>query len=117
MENSSLESNLELSYSPTVDWKKVLMYASFGAAVYFLISGKRAAGMAAAGVGLATVASEYPEKFQQFWEQAPEYLERGHRIVNAAQNLLERVAEQGQTIQSIRHGFRQGSEYRNGGLR
>src|SRR5205807_6398736 len=61
------------------DWKKILMFGAFGAAVYFLLSGRRAAGMASAGVGLAALASDHPEKFEQIWNQAPEYLDRGHR--------------------------------------
>jgi len=95
------------------DWKKIVMFASFGAAVYFLFTGKRAAGAAAAGIGLATLASEHPEKLQHLWERAPEYLEKGHRIVNTAQSLIERLAEQGETLQSLRRGFRQGADYRN----
>ena len=95
------------------DWKKIVIFASFGAAVYFLFSGRRAAGAAAAGIGLATLASEHPEKLQQIWERAPEYLERGHRIVSTAQNLIERLAEQGETWQSLRRGFQQGSDHRS----
>src|SRR5438477_8468148 len=82
------------------DWKKIVMFASFGAAVYFLFSGRRAAGAAAAGIGLATLASEHPDKLQQLWDHAPEYLEKSHRIVNTAQSLIERLVEQGETLQS-----------------
>jgi hypothetical protein len=84
------------------DWKKILMFGAFGASVYFLISGKRAAGMASAGVGLAALASEYPEKFEQVWNQAPEYLDRGHRIVNGIQSLVERISEHAQSWQQMR---------------
>ena len=93
------------------DWKKILMWASFGAAGFFLLSGKRPAGMAAAGVGLAVLASEHPDKFEKIWNEAPEYLDRGHRIVNGVQSLLDRIAQHTATLQSIRGG-RQESEYR-----
>lgn len=93
------------------DWKKILTWASLGAAGFLLLSGKRAAGMAAAGIGLAALASEHPEKFEKIWNEAPEYLDRGHRIVNGIQSLLERIAQHSATLQSIRGG-RQDNEYR-----
>src|SRR5215813_3082656 len=93
------------------DWKKILTWVSLGAAGVLLLSGKRAAGMAAAGIGLAALASEHPEKFEKIWNEAPEYLDRGHRIVNGIQSLLERIAQHTATVQTIRGG-RQDSEYR-----
>ncbi|HET9743132.1 MAG TPA: hypothetical protein VFQ00_10310 [Terriglobales bacterium] len=84
------------------DWKKIVMYGAFGAAAYFLLSGKRSVGMATAGVGLAVLAADNPEKFEQIWNQAPEYLERGHRIVNGIQSLVERISEHAQSWQQMR---------------
>jgi len=95
----------------TQDWKKVLMFGAFGAAAYFLLSGNRAAGMASAGVGLAALASEHPDKLEQFWNQAPEYLDRGHRIVNGIQALVERITEHAQNWQQMRN--RAGGEFQN----
>jgi len=84
------------------DWKRFLIFGAFGAAAYFLLSGKRAAGLASAGVGVAALASEYPEKFEQVWNQAPEYIDRGHRIVNGIQALVERISEHAQSWQQVR---------------
>ncbi len=86
------------------EWKKYLMFGAFGVAAYLLVSGKRGGGFAAAGVGLAALAAEHPERFEQIWNQAPEYLEKGHRIVNGIQTLLDRIAEHKETLQSIRGG-------------
>lgn len=93
------------------DWKKVLIFGAFGAAAYFLLSGKKAAGLASAGVGVAALASEYPEKFEQVWNQAPEYIDRGHRIVNGIQALVERISEHAQSWQQMRS--RSVSEFQN----
>ena len=93
------------------DWKKVLTWVSLGAAGFLLLSGKRAAGMAAAGIGLASLASQHPEKFEKIWNEAPEYLDRGHRIVNGIQSLLDRIVQHTATFQTIRGG-RQEGEYR-----
>jgi hypothetical protein len=93
------------------DWKKIVMFSAFGAAIYFLVTGKRGAGMATAGVGLAALATEYPEKFEQIWNQAPEYLDRGHRIVNGIQSLVDRISEHAQNWQQMRG--RVGGEFQN----
>ena len=47
----------------------------------------------ASQVHVATLASEYPERFERLWEQAPEYLSRGNQIVTAVSRMLERYAE------------------------
>jgi len=84
------------------DWKKVLMYGAFGAAAYLLISGKRGAGFAAAGVGLAALASDHPERFEEIWNQVPDYLDRGHRVVNGVQTIIDRVAEHKDSLRGLR---------------
>src|SRR5438045_8689682 len=96
--NPAMERKMDMSR----DWKRILMVGAFGAAAYFLLSGKRAAGMATAGVGLAVLAAEHPEKFEQIWNQAPEYLDRGHRIVNGIQSLVERISEHAQSWKQMR---------------
>ena len=84
------------------DWKKVLMYGAFGAAAYLLISGKRGAGFAAAGVGLAALASDHPERFEEIWNQVPDYLDRGHRVVNGVQTIIDRVVEHKDSLRGLR---------------
>jgi len=80
--------------------KKALMIGSFSAAAVLLFTGRRPAGFAMAGIGLATLASEYPEKFEQFWNAAPEYLDRGTRLVHGVGDFIEKIAEQSSRIQS-----------------
>ena len=88
------------------DWKKVLMFGAFGAAAYLVLSGKRGAGFAAAGVGLAALAAEHPERFEEVWNQVPDYLERGHRVVNSVQTIVDRIAEHRSSLQQLRSGTR-----------
>lgn len=75
------------------NWKKALILGSLGAGAFLFVTGRRPAGVVAAGVGLATLALEYPERFDRLWEQAPEYLSRGNQIVTAVSRMLERYAE------------------------
>ena len=76
-----------------MDWKKVLMYGSFAAGAILFISGRRPAGLAVAGIGLATLASEHPEKFEDVWHHMPEYIEKGSKFVDMAAAFLERIGE------------------------
>ena len=59
-----------------------------------LLTGKRPAGVAAATVGLAVLASEYPQAFERVWEQAPDYVTRGIQIFQTLSSITERFAEQ-----------------------
>ncbi len=75
------------------NWKKALIVGSVGAGAYLFFSGRRTAGTAVVAGGLAVLASEYPEKFESLWENAPEYLQRGTQIFAMLQKMGERFAE------------------------
>ena len=74
-------------------WKQAFIFGSLGASIYLLLSGRKPAAGVLAGLGLAALASEYPEEMQRLWERAPEYVDRANRIVNVAAAFLERLAE------------------------
>ncbi len=76
------------------NWKKLLVFGSIGAGALLLFTGRRPAGVAAATVGLAVLAAEYPEKFEGVWENAPEYVSRGVKIFQTLTQIAERFAEQ-----------------------
>ena len=59
-----------------------------------IITRRRPLGMAFAAGGLALLASEYPEKFETVWENAPDYLQKGMQIFATLQKLSEGVAEE-----------------------
>jgi hypothetical protein len=76
------------------DWKRVLVAGSAGASVILLLKGKTAAGLVVAGVGIATLASEYPEKFAEVRDHLPDYAAQGSRYLNLVSGVVERIAEQ-----------------------
>ena len=76
-----------------MDWKKALVYGSFAAGAVLFITGRRPAGLAVAGIGLATLASENPERFEDLWRHMPEYVEKGSKFVEMAATFLERLGE------------------------
>ena len=74
------------------NWKRALIGGSAGAALVMFVKGRPAAGVILAGIGLATLASEYPEKFDEFRERLPEYVERGTSYLEAVSRLGQRLA-------------------------
>ena len=93
MENINLSEN----------WKKGLMYGSLAGAAVLFLSGRRPASFALAGVGLAVLAAEHPEKFEEVWNNAPEYLDRGTKLVHGLGQFVEKLAEQGQKLQQMKN--------------
>ena len=75
------------------NWRKGLVIGSFAAGALLMIKGHRPAGIAAATVGLAILAAEYPEKFEDIWEQAPDYVYKGTQIFATLSRIAERFAE------------------------
>ena len=75
------------------NWKKAVIFGSVGAGAILFFTGRRSIGTAVAAGGLAVLASEYPEKFEDIWENAPEYLQRGTQIFATLQKIGERFAE------------------------
>jgi len=75
------------------NWKQALIFGSLGASAFLLVTGRKPAAGVMAGVGLAALASEYPEHVQRLWERAPEFIEKGNRVLSVASTFVERLAE------------------------
>ena len=65
-------------------WKKAAVLGSIGAAAVLFMKKRYPAGVLATGVGLALLASEYPEKFEQVRRAMPDYFERGMQVMELA---------------------------------
>lgn len=75
------------------NWKKAVIFGSVGAGALLFASGRRPAGLVLAGIGAATLASEYPDRLQQLWERAPEYMDRGNELMAAISRIAQRMAD------------------------
>ena len=75
------------------NWKKAVVFGSIGAGAMLILSGRRSVGMAVAAGGLAVLASEYPEKFEGIWENAPDYLHKSMEIFATLQKVGADFAE------------------------
>jgi hypothetical protein len=77
-------------------WKRAVIAGSAGAATMLLIKGRRPAAVLAGSVGLAVLASEYPEHFARIREELPSYVRQGTRYLDMAikiGNKIDQIAE------------------------
>jgi hypothetical protein len=74
-------------------WKKALVAGSIGAATILFVKKKYPAGVLASGVGLALLASEYPEKFEKVRRSLPDYFDRGMQVMEMAARAGKRITE------------------------
>lgn len=74
-------------------WKKAAVLGSIAGAAILFMKKRYAAGVLSTGVGLAVLASEYPEKFDQVRQALPEYFERGMQVMEMAAKAGRRITE------------------------
>jgi hypothetical protein len=74
-------------------WKKAVVLGSIGAASILFMKKRYPAGVLATGLGLAVLASEYPEKFEKVRQALPDYFDRGMRVMEMAGRAGRRITE------------------------
>jgi hypothetical protein len=74
-------------------WKKAAVLGSIGAAALLFMRKKYPAGVLATGVGLAVLASEYPDKFEKVRRSLPDYFERRMRVMEMAGKAGKRITD------------------------
>ena len=63
-----------------------------------MLRGHRTAAMTLSGVALATLATEYPEQFENLWRETPEFIEKSSRIVTNVIDLVDRLSNEGRRL-------------------
>jgi hypothetical protein len=91
------------------NWKRAAIAASAGAAVILLLKGRRPAAVLVGGVGMAVLASEYPEKFAQIREDLPSYVQQGTRLLEVAMKIGSNIGELAE--RRAVHAFEELGEY------
>lgn len=74
-------------------WKKALVVGSVGTSAIFFLKKKWPAGVLTAGVALAVVASEYPEKFEGIQKSLPGYFDRGMRLLEMTSRVGQKLSQ------------------------
>lgn len=75
------------------NWKRAAIAGSVGVAAVLLLKRKRPAAVLVGGVGLAVLASEYPEKFTRIREELPSYVRQGTRFLDLAMRIGGKIEE------------------------
>ena len=75
------------------NWKRGLIAGSAGLSLVFLLKGSRTGALIFGGAALATLASEYPEKFAEIRKKLPDYMDRGATFLEVVSRLGERLAD------------------------
>ena len=63
-------------------WKRLAVWGSIAAGGVLLMTGRKTAGLVLAGAGLAALAAENPEKFEEVWERGPQYVKHATRLMS-----------------------------------
>ena len=74
-------------------WKKAVVAGSAGGAAILFLKKKWPAGVLTAGIGLALLASEYPEKFEELQDSLPDYFEKGMKLMERLSRAGEKIAD------------------------
>ena len=74
------------------NWKRAVIAGSLGASAILFLKRRNPAGVILAGVGLATLASEYPEAFERIRDEMPRYVDRGTRFLDLVSRAGQRLA-------------------------
>lgn len=74
-------------------WKMAMIAGAAGAGALFLLKGKKSVGLTCAGIGMAVLASEYPQEFRRARANFHEYVEHGAVLFDVAARVGERIAE------------------------
>ena len=75
------------------NWKRAVIAGSAAAAAVLVMKGKRPAAVLVGGVGLAVLASEYPEQFGKLREELPSYVRQGTKFLDLAMQIGHKVEE------------------------
>ncbi len=73
------------------NWKRAVIAGSVGTAAMLLLKGRRPAAVLVGSVGLAVLASEYPNQFVRIREELPSYVRQGTRFLDLAMKIGSRI--------------------------
>jgi hypothetical protein len=75
------------------NWKRAVIAGSAAAAAVLALKGKRPAAVLVGGVGLAVLASEYPDQFGKIREELPSYVRSGTKFLDLAMKIGNKIGE------------------------
>jgi hypothetical protein len=73
------------------NWKRAAVAGSACGALILLVKHRRPAAVLVGGVGLALLASEYPDTFEKIREELPSYVRQGTRFMDLAMKIGNKI--------------------------
>jgi hypothetical protein len=75
------------------NWKRAVIAGTAGTAALLVVKGRRPAAVLVGSVGLAVLASEYPDQFVRIREELPSYVRQGTRFLDLAIKIGSKIEE------------------------
>jgi hypothetical protein len=75
------------------NWKRAVIAGTAGTAAVLVLKGRRPAAVLVGSVGLAVLASEYPDQFVRIREELPLYVRQGTRFLDLAIKIGSKIEE------------------------
>ena len=75
------------------NWKRAVIAGAAGTAAVLALRGRRPAAVLVGSVGLAVLASEYPDRFVKIREELPSYVRQGTRFLDLAMRVGRKIED------------------------
>src|SRR4051812_6312432 len=88
----------EMASNESYDWAKVAACSSLVAGGLLLLTGHKRAGLVMAASGTAIALMDHEETLRRWWEALPGYVNRAQSMFEQVRDVMEDVAEKGESI-------------------
>jgi hypothetical protein len=78
------------------NWKRAVIAGTAATAAMLALRGRRPAAVLVGSLGLAVLASEYPEHFARIREEMPTYVRQGTRFLDLAIKIGSKIEQVGE---------------------
>jgi hypothetical protein len=85
----------------SVPWTRSVAVGTLLTSGILLATGRRKAALAVAATGATIALLEDPEGVRSFWNEVPNYVKAGQKLLGRLEGLAEQVAEQGEHLKDI----------------
>jgi hypothetical protein len=75
------------------NWKRAAIAGTAATAAMLALRGRRPAAVLVGSLGLAVLASEYPDRFVRIREELPSYVRQGTRFLDLAIKIVSKIEE------------------------
>ncbi len=85
----------------SMPWNRSVAAGTLLTSAVLLLTGNRKAALAVAAAGTTVALLEDPKAIQKFWNDVPDYVKAGQKLLARVEGLIEQVAEQGGSLRDV----------------